>query len=94
MIGARQLEAGGSVECWVTDSGAGIGEDRLVRIFEKFETDPQNDDGVGLGLAIVKSFVEAHGGTVTAESKLGVGSTFRFTLPSREPRPAPRFQGR
>ena len=83
-IGARKIETGEFVECWVTDNGAGIPEDRLARIFEKFETDPQKEDGVGLGLAIVKTFVEAHGGQVTAESKEGVGSTFRVTLPSRK----------
>jgi two-component system phosphate regulon sensor histidine kinase PhoR len=84
VIGAREIEGGGAVECWVTDNGTGISEDRLARIFDKFETDPVKDDGVGLGLAIVKTFVEAHGGHVMAESKQGVGTTIRFTLPSRK----------
>lgn len=83
VIGARETEAEGAVECWVTDNGAGIPEDRLKRIFDKFETDSQKEDGIGLGLAIVKTFVEAHGGQVTVESTEGVGTTFRFTLPSR-----------
>lgn len=83
VIGARETEAEGAIECWVTDNGAGIPEDRLKRIFDKFETDPQKEDGIGLGLAIVKTFVEAHGGQVTVESTEGVGTTFRFTLPSR-----------
>lgn len=83
VIGARETEAEGAIECWVTDNGAGIPEDRLERIFDKFETDPQKEDGIGLGLAIVKTFVEAHGGQVTVESTEGVGTTFRFTLPSR-----------
>jgi len=40
--------------------------------------------GAGLGLAIVKTFIEAHGGKATVESKEGLGSTFRFTLPARQ----------
>lgn len=83
VIGARETEAEGAIECWVTDNGAGIPEDRLKRIFDKFESDPQKEDGIGLGLAIVKTFVEAHGGQVTVDSTEGVGTTFRFTLPSR-----------
>ena len=83
VIGARETGAEGAVECWVSDNGAGIPEDRLEKIFDKGETDPEKEGGTGLGLAIVKTFVEAHGGKVTVESKEGVGSTFRFTLPGR-----------
>ena len=83
VIGARETGADGAVECWVSDNGAGIPEDRLEIIFDKLETDPEREGGTGLGLTIVKTFVEAHGGTVTVESKEGVGSTFRFTLPGR-----------
>ncbi len=79
-IGAREIKAGGAVECWVSDNGAGIPADRLEKVFEKLETDPEKKGGMGLGLAIVKQIVEAHGGQVTVSSKLGQGSTFRFTL--------------
>ena len=79
-IGARDPGHDGPIECWVTDNGAGIARERLDKVFEALETDPQRD-GVGLGLAIVKTFVEAHDGTVSVESVLGEGSTFRFTLP-------------
>jgi two-component system, OmpR family, phosphate regulon sensor histidine kinase PhoR len=84
IIGARELGARGVVECWVSDNGAGIPEERLERVFDKMETDPQKlgETGLGLGLAIVKTFVEAHDGEVTVESTEGVGSTFRFTLPA------------
>ena len=81
VIGARETGADGAVECWVSDNGTGIPEDRLEIIFDKLETDPEREGGTGLGLTIMKTFVEAHGGTVTVESKEGVGSTFRFTLP-------------
>ena len=83
VIGARPTGAGGSLECWVSDNGAGIPENRLEIIFDKMETDPEREGGTGLGLAIVKTFVEAHGGKVTVESQEGIGSTFRFTLPGR-----------
>ena len=83
VIGARELGAEGAVECWVSDNGAGIPEELLEKVFDKGETDPENEGGTGLGLAIVKTFTEAHGGQVTVESKEGVGSTFRFSLPPR-----------
>jgi two-component system, OmpR family, phosphate regulon sensor histidine kinase PhoR len=82
-IGARELDDQGEVECWVADNGAGFPEDHLTRVFDELETDSERTNGLGLGLAIVKTFIEAHGGKVTVESKLGFGSTFRFTLPNR-----------
>jgi two-component system, OmpR family, phosphate regulon sensor histidine kinase PhoR len=81
VIKAQEAGAEGGLECWVSDNGAGIPENRVEIIFDKQETDPEREGGTGLGLAIVKTFVEAHGGKVTVESKEGVGSTFRFTLP-------------
>ena len=83
IIAARDLGAQGAVECWISDNGAGITETLLEKVFDKGETDPQIEGGTGLGLAIVKTFIEAHGGQVTVESKEGVGSTFRFTLASK-----------
>jgi two-component system phosphate regulon sensor histidine kinase PhoR len=83
VVGAREIGGENGVECWVRDNGSGIPEDRLGKIFDKHETDPQKQGGTGLGLAIVKSFVEAHGGKVTVETAQGAGSTFRFTLPGK-----------
>ena len=83
IIGARELGAEGAIECWVSDNGTGIPEELLEKVFDKGETDPENESGMGLGLAIVKTFTEAHGGQVTVESKEGVGSTFRFSLPTK-----------
>lgn len=84
IIGAEENKESASIECWVSDNGAGIPEDRLEKVFDKLETDPDKASGMGLGLAIVKQFVEAHGGQVGVDSKLGEGSTFRFTIPNGE----------
>ena len=84
-VGARVVKDGEVVECWVADTGSGISEERLGKIFDKLETDPVKKGGLGLGLAIVKQVVEAHGGEITVQSKIGQGSTFRLTVhPSGE----------
>lgn len=73
------------VAFFVEDTGKGIPEEELKHLFEQFYRAPSQDEksGVGLGLAIVKEIVRAHGGEVGAESVVGKGSTFRFTLPLR-----------
>ena len=81
-IGAEPSEAADGVEFWVRDDGAGIAADRLDKVFDKHETDPDNPNGLGLGLAIVKTFVEAHGGTVSVESLVDVGTKFTIRLPA------------
>lgn len=81
IVNAKQTDSG--VECRVIDNGSGIPDDRIGLIFNKLETDAVADGRTGLGLAIVKTFVEAHNGKVTVESKIGVGTTFCFTLPKR-----------
>lgn len=86
-VSARSMGDEGAVECWVIDNGAGISPDMLGRVFEKFETDSDREGGTGLGLAIVKEFVEAHGGSVQAESEQEVRTTFRFCLPGERKRP-------
>ncbi len=66
----------------VRDTGPGIPPERLPLIFEQFwQGDSRDRRGVGLGLAIVKALVEAHGGAITVESRVGEGTTFSFTLP-------------
>lgn len=79
-------EKDGEVEFCVSDTGRGIPEDHLQKIFEEFHTvEPEKrEPGIGLGLAISKKIVESHGGKIWAESKLGVGSKFFFTLPTRK----------
>jgi len=75
--------SGASVSVFVVDTGAGISPEDLPRVFERFyKTDQsRHGGGTGLGLAVVKHTVEAHGGTVTAESEPGRGSTFSFVIP-------------
>jgi len=66
----------------VTDTGKGIAAEHLPRIWDRFyRAGETTKDGTGLGLAIAKSLVERQGGQVSAESRVGAGSTFTFTLP-------------
>jgi signal transduction histidine kinase len=75
----------------VRDTGPGIAEEDLPRIFDRFWQAKKNDrGGIGLGLSIVQGLVEAHGGRLWAESKHGEGATFFFTLPLAEPGSAAR----
>jgi len=78
LVSAR--DEAGTVTCVVHDNGAGIPLEMLSKVFDKMATDPDKE-GTGLGLAIVKQIVEAHGGTVNAESTHGAGATFTFTIP-------------
>jgi two-component system sensor histidine kinase ResE len=80
---------GGRIRITVKDSGAGISEDQLPHIFDKFfQADNQAQaatKGTGLGLAIAKEIVEAHGGSISVESRVGVGTTFVVELPVDPP---------
>jgi PAS domain S-box-containing protein len=79
--------AGGRVQVRVTDRGVGIKADSLDRIFNRFERaiSANNISGLGLGLYISRQIIEAHGGRIWAESKLGEGSTFVMELPEKQP---------
>jgi signal transduction histidine kinase len=79
----------GKVAVHVRDTGCGIREEDLPRIFEPFFSTKQYEDkpdkrGLGLGLTICKDIVEEHGGELTAESKVGQGTTFTLTVPMAE----------
>ena len=75
----------------MADTGVGIPADALPRLFERFyrvdSARARGDGGTGIGLAIARSVVEAHGGTIRAESEPGRGSTFTFDLPIAGPDP-------
>jgi signal transduction histidine kinase/HAMP domain-containing protein len=77
-IGATELPE--RVQFFVHDSGRGIEAERLPTIFGRFTGDPASQTS-GLGLALVRRLVESQGGQVSVESRLGAGTTFRFTLP-------------
>jgi signal transduction histidine kinase len=93
VIGSAVSDQDRSVHCWIRDTGKGIPEERLERVFDKLETDPQKKGGLGLGLAIVKQVVEAHGGYITVASKPGQGSIFEFSLPLQAAASAPISMG-
>jgi two-component system, OmpR family, phosphate regulon sensor histidine kinase PhoR len=69
----------------VTDTGIGIANEHLPRLFERFyrvdKGRHRSSGGTGLGLSIVKHFVESHGGTISVDSTLNQGSTFSIRLP-------------
>jgi signal transduction histidine kinase len=67
------------VQFTVRDTGRGIEAERLSTIFDRFN--PMSESGSGLGLALVRRLVEQLGGQIAVESRLGHGTTFRFTLP-------------
>ncbi len=84
-VGIRLL--GREVEVSVSDNGPGIPAEDLPHIFERFyrveKGRARDKGGTGLGLSIVKHIVQLHGGRVWAESRLGEGTSFHFTLPTR-----------
>jgi signal transduction histidine kinase len=78
----RAESDGDHVRVSVADEGPGISAEDLPRIFDRYYRGQRHEgEGLGLGLFIVRKLVEAHGGTIRAESRAGVGSTFTFTLP-------------
>jgi GAF domain-containing protein len=89
---AVQDDGGQGLVLTVSDTGIGIPEDQLDRIFERFYQVDQSlvrrFGGTGLGLALCKSIVEVHGGRITVESAVGEGSSFTVRLPRRAPQRA------
>jgi PAS domain S-box-containing protein len=81
MLAARRQDR--EIVISVTDHGRGIAPDELPHLFERFyrAAGARKAEGIGLGLYITRLMVEAHGGRIWAESDVGQGSTFAFTLP-------------
>jgi signal transduction histidine kinase len=83
VLGARQEN--GNVILSVTDNGRGIPADALPHVFDRFyraDSARTRSDESGLGLAIARSIVLAHGGSISAESAPGTGTTMKITLPA------------
>ncbi|MDA0733880.1 MAG: ATP-binding protein [Chloroflexi bacterium] len=80
-------DTGAEVQVEVTDTGEGIPDAELPRIFDRFyrteQSRSRDSGGAGLGLSIAKGIVEAHGGRLWVKSALGEGSTFGFALPKK-----------
>jgi two-component system phosphate regulon sensor histidine kinase PhoR len=91
-VGGRPTDTG-MIEAYVTDDGPGIPQEALDRVFERFyrvdKARSRDQGGTGLGLSIVKHIIQSHGGEVWAESELGKGATFYFTLPATKKSPVP-----
>jgi signal transduction histidine kinase/DNA-binding response OmpR family regulator len=86
-LSAAQLDEPVKLEVEVRDTGVGIAKDRFGRLFTAFSqadaSTTRQFGGTGLGLAIVKQLVELMGGEIVADSELGRGSTFRFTIAAK-----------
>ena len=84
-IEIRIVDSGDTVECSVRDTGIGIAEENLPKVFAKFQQFSRDfgpgERGTGLGLALAKGLIELHKGKIWVESRLGEGSKFTFSLP-------------
>lgn len=78
-------EFGGAVELTFKDFGHGIKAEHLQKIFEPFFTTKEIGKGTGLGLSVSYGIIKEHGGEITVQSEVGVGSTFTIVLPVQKP---------
>ena len=80
ILAAQELD--GEAEITVRDTGSGISQEHLPHIFERFyRIEGGVATGTGIGLYLCQQIVEGHGGTITAESRIGEGSSFIIRLP-------------
>ena len=84
-IGVRLRDTGGQVELTVADTGSGIPEAEVARVFERFHrvegARSRTHEGSGIGLALTSELVRLHGGGITVTSRVGAGSTFTVRIP-------------
>jgi len=79
-IRTRMVNGGDDVELTIADSGQGIPDDRVDKVFKPFHT--SKNTGLGLGLALTRQIIERHGGTIALASQLGKGTTVTIRLPA------------
>ena len=93
-IAVRVREGATSVVLEVADTGVGIPQAELCKVFERFHRVPgtagRNFEGTGIGLSLVRELAELHGGSVSVESTLGKGTTFRVEIPKGKAHLPPR----
>ena len=84
-IAVRTERTSSGLQISVSDTGVGIPPQHLETIFDEFRQlaadNPRTEEGTGLGLPLTRRLLELHGGTISVQSEIGVGSIFRFTLP-------------
>lgn len=80
-VSVKTFVSGDAVHILIADTGPGIPEDKLAKIFQPFYTTKKRGKGTGLGLAFVRRIVEAHHGRITVASTVGQGTTFTVVLP-------------
>jgi len=85
----RTYAADGAVAIDFSDTGVGIAPEHLDRIFDPFFTTKPSVSGTGLGLSVSLGIVQAHGGTIEVQSRLGKGAIFTVKLPAKHPRENP-----
>jgi len=85
LLATRLGGDGRYVEVEITDTGPGIPEDVVEKLFEPFYTTKEVGSGTGLGLSISYGVIERHGGTIQVRSQVGEGATFIIRLPIEEP---------
>ena len=81
VISAERTQTNGALVV-IRDSGPGIDQENLERVFEAFDTTKRGE--IGMGLSICRSIIDAHGGRLWAEANEPRGAVFQFTLPSAE----------
>ena len=84
-----QISPGPYLELTVSDTGHGLSDNIMERIFDPYFTTKGKGEGTGLGLAVVHGIVKSHGGEITVKSETGKGTTFRVYLPAIEDRAEP-----